>query len=71
VDEIVKFRDAIPAQFKNQTDPYINGQVLQEILVKKENVLKADANNAALKELVDYIKAKLPTGEKKGFTPNP
>jgi hypothetical protein len=29
--------------------------------------LKADAGNTALKELVDYIKSKIPAGEKKGF----
>jgi len=67
VDEIVKFRDAIPEQFRSQTDPYINGQILQGLLTKKEEALKADANNAALKGLVEYIKAKLPAGDKKGF----
>lgn len=65
VDEIVKFRDAVPEQFRNQTDPYINNEILQGILTKKEDALKADANNTALKELVDYIKSKIPG--KKGF----
>jgi aminopeptidase N len=66
VDEIVKFREAIPQQFRNQTDPYIN-ETLQNIATKKEEALKADAANTALKELVDYIKSKIPAGEKKGF----
>lgn len=66
VDEIVKFREAIPQQFRKQTDPYVNG-TLQNIVTKKEEALKADASNTALKELVDYIKSKIPAGEKKGF----
>ena len=66
VDEIVKFREAIPQQFRNQTDPYIN-ETLSNIVSKKEEALKADAGNTALKELVDYIKSKIPAGEKKGF----
>ena len=68
VDEIVKFRDAVPDQFKSQTDPLINGVILSSLVSKKEEDLKADTNNTALKELLDYIKAKLP-GDKKGFTP--
>ncbi len=66
VDEIVKFREAIPQQFRKQTDPYIN-ETLQDIATKKEEALKADAGNTALKELIDYIKSKIPAGEKKGF----
>jgi aminopeptidase N len=66
VDEIVKFREAIPTQYRKQTDPYIN-ETLQSIATKKEEALKADAGNTALKELVDYIKSKIPAGEKKGF----
>ena len=65
VDEIVKFREAIPPQYRIQTDPYIN-ETLQSIATKEE-ALKADAGNTALKELVDYIKSKIPAGEKKGF----
>jgi aminopeptidase N len=67
VDEIVKFRDAIPEQFQNQTNPFINGMILTELLAKKEEAAKADAGNTALKELVEYIKGKLPAGDKKGF----
>lgn len=67
VDEIIKFREAIPEQFRNQTDGYINGLILQGLVTKKEEALKTDAGNTALKELIDYIKAKIPAGEKKGF----
>ncbi len=67
VDEIVKFRNAVPEGFRNQTDPYINGMILKGILVSKTDALKADANNAGLKEQVDYIKSKLPEDVKKGF----
>ena len=66
VDKIVEFRDAIPQQFRNQTDPYIN-ETLQSIANKKEEALKVDANNNSLKDLVTYIKSKIPAGEKKGF----
>ena len=66
VDKIVEFREAIPQQFRNQTDPFIN-ETLQNIATKKEEALKADAGNTALKELVDYIKSKIPAGAKKGF----
>jgi aminopeptidase N len=66
VDEIIKFREAIPQQFRKQTDPYIN-ETLQSIATKKEEALKTDTGNTALKELVDYIKSKIPAGEKKGF----
>jgi len=66
VDEIVKFRDAIPQQFRNNTDPYIN-ETLQNIVTKKAEAFKTDAGNAALKELIDYIKGKIPPADKKGF----
>lgn len=66
VDEIVKFRDAIPQQFRNQTDPYIN-EVLLNIYTKKLEASKADSSNTALKELVDFIKTKIPAEALKGF----
>ena len=66
IDKIVEFREAIPQQFRGQTDPFIN-ETLQSIATKKEEALKADAGNTTLKELVDYIKSKIPAGEKKGF----
>ncbi len=67
VDEIVKFRDDIPDQYRSQTDPYINGVVLQGIISKKEEALKAKTGDTSLQDLISYIKAKLPAGEKKGF----
>jgi len=65
VDEIVKFREAIPEQFRSQTDPFIYGVIMQDLLTKKEEALKAEPANTSLKALVDYIKAKI--GDKKGF----
>ncbi len=67
IDEIVKFRDAVPAAFKAQTDPYINGMILKTILISKTEALKKDENNKGLQELVNYIKNVLPEEEKKGF----
>jgi aminopeptidase N len=67
VDAIVKFRDDVPANFKNQTDPYINGMILQGLITKKEAALKASPDDTKLKELVEYIKSKLPGDDKKGF----
>lgn len=59
VDEIVKLRDAVPAGFRSQTDPALNG-ILKDILMAK----MADP---AMKGVVDFIKSKLPEDEKKGF----
>lgn len=67
VDEIVKFRDAIPEQYRSQTDGYINGIILQGIITKKEAYLKDNPSDEGLKQLVEYLKAKLPSGDKKGF----
>jgi hypothetical protein len=67
IDEIVKFRDAIPEAFKSQTDFYINGMILKGILSAKSKMSKEDPSNTALKELTDYIKTKLPEADKKGF----
>jgi aminopeptidase N len=66
VDEIVKFREAVPDQYRGQTDPFINNQILQGLLDKKQEALKTDAANAGLINQIEYIKSKLP-GEKKGF----
>ena len=52
IDQIVKFRDAIPQAYKNQTDPYINKVILKGIADRKES--------EGLKEQFDYIKSKLP-----------
>lgn len=67
VDEIVKFREAIPEGFRDQTNPYINGMILKGLLAKKEKESKESATNTALQELVNYIKSKLPEEDKKGF----
>jgi len=67
VDEIVKFREKVPANFRNQTDPFINGMILKGLLTKKDKEAKENAGNAAAAELVNYIKSKLPEEDKKGF----
>jgi len=67
IDEIVKFREAIPENFRNQTDPFINGMVLKGILTKKSKEAKENAGDAGVQELVNYIKSKLPEEDKKGF----
>lgn len=67
VDEIVKFRDGVPANYRNQTDPFINGMVLKGLLTKKSKDATENTGNAGLKELADYIKSKLPDEDKKGF----
>ncbi len=71
VEEIVNFRDAIPEGFRNQTDPFINGMVLKGLLSKKDKAAKENPDNAALQELVNYIKSVMPEADKKGFTPVP
>ncbi len=58
VDEIVKFRDAIPGSFQSQTNPFINGVILKGLLTKKQKESP---------ELAEYIKSKLPEEDKKGF----
>ena len=67
INEIVKFRDGVPENFRTQTDPFINGMVLKGILNKKYKEVKENTGNVSLKELVDYIKSKLPDEDKKGF----
>lgn len=67
VDEIVKFRDAIPEAFRSQTDFYINGMILKGILTDKIKKSKANPADTALQQLTEYIKSKLPDDIKKGF----
>lgn len=67
IEAIVKFRDEIPAPVRSQTDPFLNGQILKGILTAKDAALKANPNDAGLKEVVELIKGKLPEEEKKGF----
>lgn len=57
VDMIVKFREAVPSAFRNQTDPFINNVILKGLAAKK--------TAAGLKEQADYITSKLE--DKKGF----
>ena len=57
VDMIVEFREAVPAAFRPQTDPFINNVVLKSLAAKK--------TSAGLKDQADYINGKL--GDKKGF----
>lgn len=67
IDEIVKFRDAIPESFRNQTNPFINGLILKGILADKQKKAKENTGDAALQQLVEYIKLKLPEEDRKGF----
>jgi len=67
IDAVVKFREEIPASYRAQTDPYINGMVLKGILASKSKALEAQPNDAGLKAQVDYIKAQLSEEDKKGF----
>ncbi|MEZ5034999.1 MAG: M1 family aminopeptidase [Chitinophagaceae bacterium] len=67
VEEIVNFRDAIPAQIQSQTSPFINGMVIKKILMSKEKDLKAEPNDTGLENLVNYIKSVLPDADKKSF----
>jgi len=58
VDDIIAFEMAIPESFRGQVSPFINGLL--------KNVQKAkDAKGQ--KEMSDYITAKLPKEDKKGF----
>jgi aminopeptidase N len=52
VDEIVKFRESIPSNFRVQTDNYINNMVLKGIATQKRA--------AGLTEQAEYIESKLP-----------
>ncbi len=63
VDAIAEFRDAIPESFRNQTDPFINS-MLKNIMDAKLNKIKETGEDANLRAMVDYVKAKLP---EKGF----
>ena len=56
IDMIVKFREAIPQQFRVNTDPFIN-DALKGVADKKQA--------AGLKEQGDYIRSKLPADKPK------
>ncbi len=64
IDEIVKFRDAVPPAYQSQTSPYINGMILTGILTEKNKKIKEDPG---AQKTVDYIKSVLPADEKKSF----
>ena len=63
VDEIVRFRNAIPAQYG--ISPVINN-FLNNVVQAKQKAGSSSANKAALTEQIDYIKAQI-DGTKKGF----
>lgn len=65
IDEIVKLREGVPSGFRAQTDPAING-LIKSVLTGKINDVK-EKPDAAMQEVIDYIKSKLPEEEKKGF----
>jgi len=52
IDLIVAFRESIPVNYRNQTDPYFNVKILGEILKAKKQ--KGQQN------LVDMVSANLP-----------
>ncbi|NOT52561.1 MAG: M1 family metallopeptidase [Chitinophagaceae bacterium] len=66
VDLIVKFRDAIPAAFRSQTDPFIN-KALRDVMTKKLRSIQAGGNKEEITKQIEYIKSKLPEAERKGF----
>lgn len=57
VDMIVSFREGVPASFRGQTDPFINGVILKGLADKKEK--------GGEKAMADYVKGKL--AGQKGF----
>jgi aminopeptidase N len=56
IDMIVSFRDTIPAQYRQQTDPFFNAMIL--------NGIAASKNSKGLTEQADYVKSKLPVKAK-------
>lgn len=63
IDMIVSFREAIPANYKSQTTPFINNVVLKSILTQKTAFKGIDA--ADLKQQLDYVNSQI--GDKKAF----
>lgn len=51
IDMIVRFRDTIPAQYRDQVLPYLNGIILNSIATSKQA--------EGLTEQADYVKSKL------------
>jgi aminopeptidase N len=52
IDMIVRFRDAIPEQYRQQIDAYINGMILNGIATSKQS--------AGMTEQAEYVKSKIP-----------
>lgn len=63
IDMIVQMRDAIPEQFRQMIDSYINDTILGGILALKQS--------AGLTEQADYIKSKLPGKPKTAVSETP
>ena len=49
---IVRFRDTIPKQYRQQIDPYLNGMILNSIASSKQS--------KGMTEQAEYVKSKLP-----------
>lgn len=60
VDEVVNLRESIPQNYREQTDPYINGVLLNNLLQNKVQKLASDKDNENLKQQVEYLKSKMP-----------
>ena len=56
IDMIVRFRDTIPEQIRQQVEGYFNGMILNSIAMSKQSAGKT--------EQADYVKAKLPAIQK-------
>ena len=52
IDMIVRFRDMIPKQYRQQIDPYLNGMILNSIALSKQS--------RGMTEQADYVKSKIP-----------
>jgi aminopeptidase N len=59
IDIIVRFRDAIPSPYKQQTDPLINNVILKGMAKRKQARTETDSN-PAINEQIRYINARLP-----------
>jgi aminopeptidase N len=60
IDIIVSFRDTIPGQYRQQTDPYLNGMILNGIASSKQT--------KGMTEQAEYVKSKLPSKPKAPVT---
>ncbi len=56
IDIIVSFRDTVPKQYRQQTDAYFNGMILNGIAASKQS--------KGMTEQADYVKSKLPVKAK-------